>query len=406
MHFFSLLLKNLLRRPLRSILTMAGLAVAVATMVALVGVATGFERSFLQYYTQRGVDFVVQRSGPGTEPLNDGLPQQLGEQIAKVPGVKQVDARLVDIISFEKYNIIGVLINGWLVDSPLFDRLTVREGRRLIPSESRAVFMGRVLAAHLDKHVGDEIEIYAEPFKIVGIYESPTVFENGGVVVPLAELQRVMHRPNEVTGFSVVAEHGASDAELEAVQRRIEQVQPNLRVTRVADFVHNFTQIRICRATAWATSAIALVIGVIGMLNTMIMSVFERIHEIGLLRAIGWRNTRIAHGCGRIDSAEHWRGDRRKLHWRGAGESALALAQLGGPGRRRGRPVGHRPGISAGAKHRPDRLALSGAVERAADAHRGPSASVMLPALLLSGAIRPLVWHGAGISASELPGKD
>ncbi len=293
MHFFSLLLKNLLRRPLRSILTMAGLAVAVATMVALVGVATGFERSFLQYYTQRGVDFVVQRSGPGTEPLNDGLPQQLGEQIAKVPGVKQVDARLVDIISFEKYNIIGVLINGWLVDSPLFDRLTVREGRRLIPSESRAVFMGRVLAAHLDKRVGDEIEIYAEPFKIVGIYESPTVFENGGVVVPLAELQRVMHRPNEVTGFSVVAEHGASDAELEAVQKRIEQVQPNLRVTRVADFVHNFTQIRICRATAWATSAIALVIGVIGMLNTMIMSVFERIHEIGLLRAIGWRNTRI-----------------------------------------------------------------------------------------------------------------
>ena len=294
MHFFSLLLKNLLRRPLRSILTMAGLAVAVATMVALVGVATGFERSFLQYYTQRGVDFVVQRTGPGTEPLNDGLPQQLGDQIAKVPGVKQVDARLVDIISFEKYNIIGVLINGWLVDSPLFDRLTVREGRRLIPSESRAVFMGRVLAAHLDKHVGDEIEIYAEPFKIVGIYESPTVFENGGVVVPLAELQRVMHRPNEVTGFSIVAEHGASDAELEAVQKRIEQVQPNLRVTRVADFVHNFTQIRICRATAWATSAIALIIGVIGMLNTMIMSVFERIHEIGLLRAIGWRNTRIA----------------------------------------------------------------------------------------------------------------
>ncbi len=293
MHFFQLVLKNLLRRPMRSILTIAGLAVAVASMVALVGVATGFERSFLQYYTQRGVDFVVQRSGPGTEPLNDGLPQQLGDQIAKVPGVKHVDARLVDAISFEKYNIIGVIINGWLVDSPLFDRLTVREGHRLLPSESRVAMVGRVLAVHLGKQAGDEIQIYAEPFKIVGIYESPTVFENGGVVVPLADLQRVMHRPNEVTGFSVVAQHPASEAQLDAVQKRIEQVQPNLKVTRVADFVHNLTQIRICRATAWATSAVALVIGVIGMLNTMVMSVFERVNEIGLLRAMGWRNTRI-----------------------------------------------------------------------------------------------------------------
>ena len=293
MHFFTLVLKNVLRRPMRSVLTVTGLAVAVAAMVALVGVATGFERSFLEYYTQRGVDFVVQRSGPGTEPLNDSLPQQLGERLASVPGVKQVDGRLVDAISFEKSNIIGVIINGWLVDSPLFDRLKIRQGRRLLSAESRAAMVGRVLAAILDKQVGDEIEIYAEPFKIVGIYESPTVFENGGVVVPLEELQRVMHRPNEVTGFSIIAQHPIDEAELARVQQRIEGLQPNLKVTRAVDFVHNLNQIRLCRAVAWLSSSIALIIGVIGMLNTMIMSVFERIHEIGLLRAIGWRNSRI-----------------------------------------------------------------------------------------------------------------
>ncbi len=52
-------------------------------------------------------------------------------------------------------------------------------------------------------------------------------------------------------------------------------------------------QIRLAHAMAWITSAIALIVGSIGMLNTMIVSVLERTQEIGILRAIGWRRSRI-----------------------------------------------------------------------------------------------------------------
>jgi putative ABC transport system permease protein len=293
MRFSRLIIKNLYHRPARSLLTIIGLAVAVAALVALVGVATGFERSFLDYYTRRGVDFVVQRAGSGTEALNGGLPQELGGRIEKIAGVKQVVGRLVDAITFRSNDIFGVILNGWLVDSPLFDHITMLSGRRLVRGEKNAALVGRVLAANLGKQVGDNIEFYEQSFKVIGIYESPTVFENGGVVVSLEELQGLMDRPDEVTGFAVNVDHPDSESQLENIQERIEGLQPNLKVSRPSDFVHNLKQIRLSRAVAWMCSAIALIIGAIGMFNTMIMSVFERANEIGLLRAIGWRRLRI-----------------------------------------------------------------------------------------------------------------
>jgi putative ABC transport system permease protein len=153
--------------------------------------------------------------------------------------------------------------------------------------------IGRVLAMNLKKQIGDEVDLFEEPFKIVGIYESPIVFENAGVLVLQEELQRLQHRPNEVAGFTVTAKRPIDDAGLEKLRKEIEALQPGLEVKRPTDFVENVPQVRISRAVAWLTSAIALFIGAIGMLNTMVMSVFERTKEIGTLRAIGWRKSRV-----------------------------------------------------------------------------------------------------------------
>ncbi len=199
----------------------------------------------------------------------------------------------VDLVSFQKYGIIGRLINGWPPDSPLYHRIDVNSGRLLKAGDTRKALVGRVLATNLKKKVGDTIDLFEEPFTIVGIYESPIVFENAGVVVLQEELQRLQHRPNEVAGFTITAKKPITDEGMEELRKRVEALQPGLEVRRSTDFVQHVPQVRISRAVAWLTSAIALFIGAIGMLNTMVMSVFERTKEIGTLRAIGWRKSRI-----------------------------------------------------------------------------------------------------------------
>ncbi len=292
MNFFSFILKNLLRRPARSMLTIVGLAVAIAAVVSLVGVATGFERSFIGLYSQRHVDIVVNRKG-GDEALQNTLPEQLQSRIEKVPGVQQVVGGLVDAASFPKEGLIGVIVNGWAPDCPLYKELKVLEGHRLQAGDSGKVMIGRVLAANLHKKVGDLVDFYGKPFKVAGIYESPIVFENGGAVMLLSDQQENMNRPNEISGFTVTVKRPMTEQQVDEVIEKIKALQPGIQVKRSTDFVKNVNQIRVSHAVAWMTSAIALFIGAIGMLNTMVMSVFERTKEIGTLRAIGWRKSRI-----------------------------------------------------------------------------------------------------------------
>jgi putative ABC transport system permease protein len=70
-------------------------------------------------------------------------------------------------------------------------------------------------------------------------------------------------------------------------------MEPEVKVRPTREHVESLTEIQMAVAMAWLTSAVAIVIGSIGVLNTMFMSIQERTLEIGLLRAIGWTRVRI-----------------------------------------------------------------------------------------------------------------
>jgi putative ABC transport system permease protein len=145
------------------------------------------------------------------------------------------------------------------------------------------------------------MEIEGVMFHIVGIYRSVNVWENGSAVVRLSDMQELMDRQGQVTEFQIRMHHepGESENSVKELCRRIEHLtgengqRLGLSAMPTDEHVSSNARIALVHALAWITSLIALVIGSIGMLNTMMMALLERTQEIGTMRAIGWRRPRI-----------------------------------------------------------------------------------------------------------------
>ncbi len=293
MRFITLVFKNVTRRRVRSGLTVTGMAIAVAAVVALVGVADGFKRSFLELYQGHGVDIVVVRARVA-DRMTSVLDANMAGQIAQISGVESVEPTLLDAVSFEDVGLYGVVIQGLRPGAELTHDHTIIVGRDLETGDRRVVMLGRILADSLNKAVGDRVEVYEEEFfEVVGIYDRFNIFENGAMIMPIAELQILLGQQGYVTAFNVMVNDGADSDLIRQTVEQIDAACVGVSAMASEDYVGTDAKIQGATAMAWTTSSIALMIGAIGMLNTMLVSVFERTAEIGVLRAIGWRKTRI-----------------------------------------------------------------------------------------------------------------
>jgi putative ABC transport system permease protein len=291
MRFTTIAWRNLLRRPTRTLLTVAGLGIAVAAVVALVGISDGFERSYVDLFHDRQVELIVQRASNSSN-LNRQIDPSLREKIQTIPGVKEVFPGLMEVISLDKYGLTAVFVVGWEPGSRLMSRLDITSGKTLAPGDRNKAIIGKTLAANTGLGIGDTVPILSEQVEIKGVFDGHNVFENGGLFVPLEDLQRITDT-RLVTALSVSLQHPDDPTEMSTVRRRIVEMDSSLLAQPAADFVDNIQQIKLARGVAWAVSAIAVMIGAIGMLNTMVMSVAERVREIGTLRAIGWPKHRV-----------------------------------------------------------------------------------------------------------------
>ena len=145
-------------------------------------------------------------------------------------------------------------------------------------------------ADFLNATVGSRVPIGHGTFHVIGILRAANGFEDGGVFMPLAAAQSFFHKD----GSSVVTVKLRNKDDAAAFKAQVKQNYPNLIALEDTEFQHSYSQFKILKATAWAVGGCGLILGGLGIANTMIMSVFTRIREIAILRVNGFSNTQIA----------------------------------------------------------------------------------------------------------------
>ena len=302
MRFTTFIFRNVLRRRIRSTLTLTGMAVAVTFVVVLVGLANGLSKSMLKLYVDRGVSLIVTDKG-SISPISGTLPAKLATDIEKLPGVVTTCPGLVDFQTVEELGTEPVGIQGWPAGNYMFRELKMIAGENLSDRniDSKSVIVGSTLANVRPSvvKVGQTLTVNGTEFHIAGIFDSAEDLENGMVVMLLGDAQKVLGKAGKITGCTVKVKD-TSEASIAAIRDQIEGpvaaangLTDKIRAKSPGEFVKQNGQIRMVTAFAWLVSIVTLVISGILVLNTMFMAVFERTREIGILRAIGWRPSRV-----------------------------------------------------------------------------------------------------------------
>jgi putative ABC transport system permease protein len=290
MRFWHLAALNLARRPLRSVLTVLGIAVAVACFVVMVGLSRGVERAWLRNLQTRNTHVLGVKKG-AIDILSAFLDANVGNRIEQMDGVSAVAAELVDMMSLETDE--TTIAQGWPLGCYLWETLQLTEGRLPAADETNAVVLGQSLAEVIHKRPGDTLRAWGGTLRVVGVFRTGSVIGNNSVTLPLRTMQTMMTRQGKVTAFNLRLARPNDPAAVAAVRARLQAAFPELSFTETSAVADHDLVLRFFRAMAWSVSLTALLIALVVVVNTLLMSVLERTREIGILSAIGWPAKRI-----------------------------------------------------------------------------------------------------------------
>ena len=289
MTFFTIVTRGLMRRPVRTGLTLFGIAIGIAAVVALVGMAWGYEASIDKQLDVIGIDVVVSNMSGGFLPKV--FDESLEKEVSKLPHVAQTTSVLMQMMSVEDVSMIMVSGRQW--GGFTWDKLKVLSGRMPKDAQEKAVVLGRMAADILKKKVGDTVQIEAEELAVVGIVDGQAVVENGAIILSLPVLQAVTSNEGKVNFIDIRVTKDTTKEQEAQLCNDVKKIFPAGRAMVANEVVGTSQGYQITRAMSWSTSSLAIVVGVLGVMNTMMMTIFERTQEIGILLALGWKRSRI-----------------------------------------------------------------------------------------------------------------
>ncbi len=292
--FISVVLKELRRHRTRSALTISGVALSVCVLVSLLGLGTGYRTSLIHSIDRLGYHVLVTSKGcpyeAATLLMQGGvIPMYMDEAIHREI-LRDADVATTTRLFLgslpvhrEGFSLITGIEDSFLEMKPW---LTFQRGEWFGEGATDEVILGYSVAAYYRKNIGDDFPLggMGQTFRVRGIFDRSGTQDDGTIFVPLGVAQRLFDKKEKLTGIGVKLKNLSR---IDGFSERVFEI-PSVQVITMAQVQRTLLDLLgTARFFIGTVAIVAVAIAVLGVMNTMLIAVFERTREIGVMRAIG-----------------------------------------------------------------------------------------------------------------------
>jgi putative ABC transport system permease protein len=299
MNIYQVSYKNLFRRKVRTTFTVVGIMLSIWVLVTLLGFNRGYENSLNDSIEGMGFQLVLTAKGcpyeAATLMLQGGagmryMPQELVDEVAFMPEVAQATAMLMHAEFDPDKGEYGGTTLFLGVDSATYPAMKAYleffQGGWFAPDAQNEIVLGYEAAELEQREVGDLMLLpgSAEEYKVVGVLKRTGSQDDGMIYLPLGTVQKTFGKEGELTMLGMRLNPNVNQAAFEEELYRIPDVQV-VSMAQVRNTIMNL--VSSAKVVVLSIAFIAFLIAMFGVLNTVLMSVFERYQEIGILKSMG-----------------------------------------------------------------------------------------------------------------------